>query len=163
METIYSLSGDVPPVDGAAQEDASSLWPGSLTAGSIRQVCSIRKISAGGAVLHVDHPVEVGERLELELMNGDQLDGTIAWHRGSEVGLRFDEPIDVFAIIAHVSSTSPANIGACRASSWSAALLETGSGTELVTTTTSQGGARSTLYRLTPDEPIRSSSTAWSR
>ena len=42
----------------------------------------------------------LGERLDLELMTGEQLVGTIAWRRGSEVGLRFDAPIDVFAVIA---------------------------------------------------------------
>jgi hypothetical protein len=157
VDTIYSLSGDVPPVDGAAEEDDSSLWPGSLTAGSIRQVCSIRKISAGGAVLHVDHPVEVGERLELELMTGDQLDGTIAWCRGSEVGLRFDAPIDVFAIIAHDIVNQPGERRRMpRVELVCQALLESGSGTEWVTTRDiSQGGAKIDVpYRLTPEEPI---------
>ncbi|HEY5712914.1 MAG TPA: PilZ domain-containing protein [Allosphingosinicella sp.] len=157
METIYSLSGDVPPVDGAAQEGDSSLWPGSLTVGSIRQVCSIRKLSAGGAVLHVDQPVEIGERLELELMTGDQLDGTIAWRRGSEVGLRFDAPIDVFAIIAHDIVNQPGERRRMpRVELVCQALLETGAGTQLVTTIDiSQGGAKIVVpSRLTPEEPI---------
>ncbi len=62
METVYSLSGEVPPAEAAELGDDSSLWPGALTVGSVRQVCLIRKISAGGAILHVDEPAELGER-----------------------------------------------------------------------------------------------------
>src|SRR5205085_9663973 len=99
VETIYSLSGDV-PVDDAAETDTVGLWPGALTSGSIRQVCSIRKLSAGGAIVHFDGPVTLGEKLDLALMTGEQLVGTIAWWRGREVGLRFDAPLDVLAVIA---------------------------------------------------------------
>ena len=157
METIYSLSGEVTPVDGETDGDNSSLSPGSLSVGSIRQVCSIRKISAGGAVLHVDQPVEVGERLELELMTGVQLDGIVAWRRGSEVGLRFDAPIDVFAIIAQDIVSQPGERRRMpRVELVCQALLETASGTELVTTRDiSQGGAKIDVpFRLTADEPI---------
>ena len=62
LDTIYSLSGEVPPIEALAYEDdASVLEPGSVVAGSIRQVCLIRKISAGGAILHVDIPIDEGE------------------------------------------------------------------------------------------------------
>ena len=54
VETVYSLSGDVPPVDMPIEADEIGLWPGALTVGSVRLGCSIRKISAGGAVVHVD-------------------------------------------------------------------------------------------------------------
>ena len=121
VETVYSLSGDVPPVDVPIEADDIGLWPGALTVGSVRLVCSIRKISAGGAVLHVDQPVEIGQRLELELMTGEQLDGIVAWRRGSEVGLRFDTPVDVFAISRPgVSFASPSSAAGCRASRRSA-------------------------------------------
>src|SRR5688572_9419880 len=79
VETIYSLSGEVPPVDDAGEADDFGLWPGALTVGSIRQACSIRKLSAGGAIVQVDGPVTPGERLDLELMTGEQLVGTIEW------------------------------------------------------------------------------------
>jgi hypothetical protein len=157
VDTIYSLSGDVPPLDGFEEAEDSSLWPGALTSGSIRRVCSIRKISAGGAVLHVDQPVEVGERLELELMTGMQLDGNVAWRRGSEVGLRFDAPIDVFAMIAQDIVSQPGERRrmprvelACQA------LLETPAGTELVSTRDiSQGGAKIDVpFRLIAEEPV---------
>jgi hypothetical protein len=144
VETIYSLSGDVPPVDDVAAVDEAGLWPGALTVGSIRQVCSIRKLSAGGAIVHVDGPVIPGERLELELMTGEQLGGTIAWQRGGEVALRFDAPIDVFAVIAQDIVSQPGERRRMpRVELVVQALLETAAGTELVTTRDiSQGGAK---------------------
>ena len=108
LDTVYSLSGGVPPIEATVEEaDASVLQPGSVVVGSIRQVCLIRKISAGGAVLHADLPVEEGRRLELELETGEHLDGSIAWRRGSELGLRFDEPIDVLPILARNLVSQP--------------------------------------------------------
>ena len=108
LDTVYSLSGGVPPIEATVEEaDASVLQPGSVVVGSIRQVCLIRKISAGGAVLHADLPVEEGRRLELELGTGEHLDGSIAWRRGSELGLRFDEPIDVLPILARNLVSQP--------------------------------------------------------
>ena len=144
VETVYSLSGEVPPVDVPLDADETGLWPGSLISGSVRQVCSVRKISAGGAVVHVDHQVAVGERLELELMTGEQLGGTIVWRRGSEAGLRFDAPVDVFAIIAQDIVSQPGERRRMpRVETVCSALLETAAGTELVTTRDiSQGGVK---------------------
>ena len=108
LDTVYSLSGEIPPLDAVVEEaDASVLQPGSVVVGSIRQVCLIRKISAGGAILHADLPVAEGHRLELELETGEHLDGSIAWRRGSEFGLRFDEPIDVLPILARNLVSQP--------------------------------------------------------
>lgn len=144
METVYSLSGDVPPVETPIEADDFGLWPGALTVGSIRQVCSIRKISAGGAIVHVDGPMAPGERLDLELMTGEQLGGTVAWQRGAEVGLRFDEPIDVFAVIAQDIVSQPGERRRMpRVELVVQGLLETEAGTEVVTTRDiSQGGAK---------------------
>ncbi|HVQ10216.1 MAG TPA: PilZ domain-containing protein [Allosphingosinicella sp.] len=144
METVYSLSGDVPPVEIPIEADDFGLWPGALTVGSIRQVCSIRKISAGGAIVHVDGAIGPGERLDLELMTGEQLGGTVAWQRGAEVGLRFDSAIDVFAVIAQDIVSQPGERRRMpRVELVVQGLLETEAGTEVVTTRDiSQGGAK---------------------
>ena len=135
----------------------SGLWPGALTVGSIRTVCSIRKLSAGGAIVQVDGPVTPGERLELELMTGEQLVGTIAWQRGNEVGLRFDAPIDVFAVIAQDIVSQPGERRRMpRVELVVQALLETAAGTELVTTRdVSQGGAKLDVpFKLNVEERV---------
>lgn len=157
VETVYSLSGDVPPVETPIEADDFGLWPGALTVGSIRQVCSIRKISAGGAVVHVDGPIAPGERLDLELMTGEQLGGTIAWQRGAEVGLRFDAPIDVFAVIAQDIVSQPGERRRMpRVELVVQGLLETEKGIEVVTTRDiSQGGAKIDIpFALAPDARI---------
>lgn len=108
LDTVYSLTGQVPPIETVVEDaDASVFQPGEIVVGSIRQVCQIRKISSAGAVLHADIPVEEGGRLELELETGQHLDGTIAWRRGSELGLRFDAPIDVLPILARNLVSQP--------------------------------------------------------
>lgn len=145
MDTVYSLSGEVPPLEGVALAlDESSLQPGALVVGSVRQICLIRKISAGGAVLHADLPLEEGRRLELELETGEQLDGTIAWCRGSELGLRFDEPIDVLPILARNLASQPGERRRMpRVEVSCAALLEAGTRSGLATIRdVAQGGAK---------------------
>ena len=158
LDTIYSLSGEVPPIEAAVEEvDESVLQPGSIVLGSIRQVCLIRKIGSGGAILHADLPIEEGRRLELELETGEHLDGTIAWCRGSEMGLRFDEPIDVLPILARNLVSQPGERRRMpRVEVFCPARLEAGSRTVLMTIRDmSQGGAKiEAPFALTPDEQI---------
>ena len=158
METIYSLSGDVPVADapGGSDEDVA-LWPGALTSGSVRRACSIRKLSAGGAILHCDHEVEIGERLELELMNGEHLAGRVVWRSGSEVGLSFDTQIDVFAIIAQDIVSQPGERRRMpRVELACPALLDLGGRSHPVTTRdVSQGGVKLNVpFTLSPEEKV---------
>lgn len=158
LDTVYSLSGEVPLVEVPAEDaDESVLQPGALVIGSIRQVCLIRKISAGGAILHVDTPAEEGRRLELELETGEHLDGTIVWCRGSELGLRFDQPIDILPILARALVSQPGERRRMpRVEVACPALLEASGRTELITVRDlAQGGAKiDTPFPLTQDERI---------
>jgi hypothetical protein len=144
LDTLYSLSGEVTPVDSAADEDSSVLQRGMLIVGSIRNMCSIRKISAGGAVLHADMPLDDGRRLELELETGEHLDGTVVWRRGGEVGLRFDEPVDVMSIVARNLVSQPGERRRMpRVEVCCSATLEFGSRTQLVMISDiAQGGVK---------------------
>jgi len=158
LETIYSLSGDVPAADADDESgDDVALWPGALTSGSVRRACSIRKLSAGGAILHCDHDVEIGERLELELMNGEHLAGRVAWRRGGEVGLSFDSQIDVFAIIAQDIVSQPGERRRMpRVELVCSALLDVEGHTQLVTTRdVSQGGVKlDAPFALAPEQKV---------
>lgn len=158
LETIFSLSGEVPPIEGAvADEPEDALQPGAVARGSVRQICSIRKLSGGGALLHLDMPVEPGERLALELMSGELLHGAVAWRRGAEVGLKFDEPLDVFGIIARDLVNQPGERRRLpRVELRCPATVETVSRTGLVTTRdVSQGGAKvETPVPLQAEDPV---------
>lgn len=144
LETIYSLSGDVPAAGAHDGQDAAELRQGAVTSGSVRRACWVRKISAGGAILHCEHDLDIGERLELELLNGERLAGHVIWRDGADVGLSFESQVDVFAIIARDIVNQPGERRrmprveiACQA------LIETEAGTELVTTRDiSQGGIK---------------------
>jgi hypothetical protein len=158
VETIYSLSAEVPADDLISAEDENiALWPGALTSGSVRRACWVRKISAGGAVLGCDHDLEIGERLELEMMSGEQLSGHVAWRRDGEVGLSFDAPIDVFAIIAQDIVSQPGERRRMpRVELACPALIEIDGRTELVSTRdVSQGGAKLDVpSKLAPEQKL---------
>jgi len=98
-ETIYSLSEEPPRADGLADAERARLQPGAVGRGSLREICFLRKITPLGAVLCMESRPSPGERLELELLTGDRLRGCVDWVVGSDVGLCFDEPADMFALI----------------------------------------------------------------
>jgi len=157
LDTVYSLSGDLPPRDRDEEGPGSTFQSGSLVIGSVRQVCLIRKISAGGALLHVDTPIDEGRRLELEIGAGQQLEGVVVWARGSEVALKFDAPIDILPILAHNLVSQPGERRRMpRVEVFCPALLEAGGRTELVTTRDiAQGGIKiDTPFPLQPEEKV---------
>jgi hypothetical protein len=158
LDTVYSLSGGLPPRDrGEDETSGATFQSGSLVIGSVRQVCLIRKISAGGALLHVDTPIEEGRRLELELSADQTLEGVVVWRRGSEVGLRFDTPIDILPILARNLVSQPGERRRMpRVEVFCPALLESGGRTELVTTRDiAQGGIKiDTPLPLTVEQEV---------
>lgn len=144
METLFSLSREIPaagPVPAASP--IGGLQAGSIARGSIREACFVRKLSGGGAILHSEAPVQPGDRLEIDL-SGHHLVGEVAWRHGNEVGLSFDAPIDVFALIARNLVSQPGERRRLpRIELRCPAQLEAGGRTERVTTRdVSQGGAK---------------------
>ena len=104
-QTVFSLSDRVPePLDFASatvEADADANAGACVLArGAVGELCSVRKLSRRGAVLHTDTQVAVGQHLSFELMNGRTIAGTVSWVRGSEVILRFAEDLDVLGVIA---------------------------------------------------------------
>jgi hypothetical protein len=100
-QTVFSLSDAVPePLDFASVALAPDADERVLARGAVGELCSVRKLSRRGAVLHTDTPVAVGQHLRFELMNGRTIAGNVSWVRGSEVILRFAEDLDVLGVIA---------------------------------------------------------------
>jgi hypothetical protein len=157
LDTIYSLSGEVPLAGSALEQDDDALREGAVTSGSVRRACWVRKISAGGAILHCEHDLGIGERLELELLNGERLAGRVVWRSGADIGLSFDTQVDVFAIIARDIVNQPGERRRMpRVELVCQALLETDGGTELVTSRDiSQGGMKIDVpFPLEPDQRV---------
>lgn len=95
--TVFSLSDEVPaPLDFALHAGQDTV----IARGAVGELCSVRKLSRRGAVLHLDSPVEIGRALSFELMNGRTISGIVSWVRGSEVILRFSDDLDVLGVIA---------------------------------------------------------------
>jgi hypothetical protein len=65
----------------------------------MREICFLRKITPLGAVLCMEGKPAIGDHLDLELLTGDRLRGRVEWVQGSDVGLRFDDEADMFALI----------------------------------------------------------------
>lgn len=144
-DTIFSLAEELPGAGSAGLgAGRSRLQAGAVARGSIREICFLRRITKLGAVVSVDFVVAKGERLDLALLTGDQLAGTVEWVAGSEVGLRFDAPADVFALISRNLVQQPGDARRMpRIELQVSALLEAGGRREFVTVRNlSDGGAR---------------------
>jgi hypothetical protein len=74
--------------------DAASIWHSG-----IRKDCSIRKISTLGVTVESDLEPALGDRVSVEIATGQRPSGKVAWTRGGEVGVRFDDSIDVIALL----------------------------------------------------------------
>lgn len=65
----------------------------------VRRECRIRKISALGATVSSDLLPALGERVSVEIATGQRPAGKIAWTNRGELGIRFDDSIDVIALL----------------------------------------------------------------
>jgi hypothetical protein len=73
-----------------------------------RQTCSIRKISARGVTLRSNLARAPGDPVAVELGTGQRPAGTIAWAKGGELGISFNEPVDMVALLNRKLVSQPA-------------------------------------------------------
>ena len=73
----------------------SVLRVGKLLAGDGEELCMIRNISSGGLMAHVYSHHMRGDRVAVETRNGHLLAGAVAWFQSGQMGMSFDDPIDV--------------------------------------------------------------------
>ena len=58
--------------------------------------CLVLDISPGGAQIQTQDPLPAQTQVALALERGGNFSGTVAWHRGSYVGIAFDRQHDDF-------------------------------------------------------------------
>src|SRR5436305_6911741 len=87
------------PDDGSTATSRGPFDESAIYHSGVRHRCEIRKISALGATLASDLAPALGERVLVELVTGQRPAGKIAWADGSELGVRFDDSIDVVALL----------------------------------------------------------------
>jgi hypothetical protein len=79
----------------------SLLRVGSLLMEGRRELCLIKNISAGGMLIRPYSHIAEGTRVSIELRQGEPVEGTARWTRGENVGVEFDDPIDVIGLISN--------------------------------------------------------------
>lgn len=100
--THYSLSVAAPEQPDRRQDEryVSLLRVGALIIDGRRELCLIRNISAGGMMIRPYSAVEPGTPVSVELKHGEAVNGVSQWSDKGLVGLTFDEPIDVLALLS---------------------------------------------------------------
>jgi hypothetical protein len=107
--TTFVVGDRLPwPDDGLASEFKGAFETGAIHHGGSRRECSIRKISALGVMVGVDIAPALGDPVAVELGTGRRSSGKIAWTGRSELGIRFDDAIDVVALINRNLINQPA-------------------------------------------------------
>lgn len=99
--TLYSLSEDAPacPDRRTGERYVSLLRVGALTVDGRRELCLIRNVSAGGMMIRPYSPIRVGAEVTVELKHGESVSGVAQWADNGLVGVVFDAPIDVLALL----------------------------------------------------------------
>jgi hypothetical protein len=87
------------PDDAWPSEEKGPFDSGAIHISGARQPCSNRKISALGVTISSDIAPALGERASVELATGQRAPGRIAWTGRNELGIRFDDSIDVIALL----------------------------------------------------------------
>jgi hypothetical protein len=87
------------PDDAWPAEEKGPFDSGAIYISGARQPCSIRKISALGVTISSDIAPALGERASVELATGQRAAGRVAWTGRDELGVRFDDSIDVIALL----------------------------------------------------------------
>ncbi len=99
--TLYSLSSASPirPERRTGERYFSLLRVGALIVDGRRELCLIRNISAGGMMIRPYSPIEVGTSVSVELKHGVTVTGESQWTDDGLIGVSFDQPIDVVALL----------------------------------------------------------------
>lgn len=99
--TLYSLSAAPPkrPDRRQGERFLSLLQVGALVVGNRRELCLIRNISAGGMMIRPYSSIEQGTPLSVELKQGDTVSGIAQWAEDGLLGIAFDNPIDIVALL----------------------------------------------------------------
>jgi hypothetical protein len=101
-ETSISLSAVAPPPPERRQQQRhlTILRVAALIIDGERELCLVRNISAGGIMAHVYRRIEAGTPVQVEIKNDEPIAGRVVWEEDSNIGVAFDEKIDVPDLLA---------------------------------------------------------------
>lgn len=100
-QTVYSLSEDAParPDRRKGERYLSLLRVGAMLVDGRRELCLVRNVSAGGMLIRPYSPITAGTPVTIELKHGETVSGVARWIEDGMVGIEFDQPIDVVALL----------------------------------------------------------------
>ena len=106
--TTFVVGDRLPwPDDASTTELKGPFDSGAIHHSGSRRECTIRKISSLGVMVGVDMSPALGDQVAVELATGQRPSGRVAWTGRKQLGIRFDDTIDVIALLnrALVSQT----------------------------------------------------------
>ena len=98
--TTFVVGDRLPWPDDAPALDVKGPFDlGAIHHAGSRRECSIRKISALGVTVGSEIEPALGDSVAIELANGQRAPGKIAWTGRHELGIRFDDCVDIVALL----------------------------------------------------------------
>jgi hypothetical protein len=98
-DSLYGKA-DAPGERRNDQRHMTILRVGKMISEEAQELCLIRNISSGGLKARVYTAKQVGQPVSVELKSNQEIAGTVQWVKESEVGVRFNERVDVAALLA---------------------------------------------------------------
>jgi len=104
-DTSFSFSREAPspPNRRNSTRHLKILRVSTLVTNGRRELCLIRNISAGGLMAHVYSTFELDQDVSVALKSNHLLDGKVAWIRDGNIGIAFENPIDVEEMLSNAS------------------------------------------------------------
>lgn len=87
------------PDDASAAAEDGPFDESAIYHAGVRSRCEIRKISTLGVTVATGLAPALGDRVSVELATGQRPAGKVAWADAGEVGVRFEDSIDVIALL----------------------------------------------------------------
>jgi hypothetical protein len=98
--TVVVMGDRLPwPDESSGVPDSGPFDEAAIHYSGNRRDCVIRRISALGATIGSDLHPALGDRVAVELATGQRPAGKVAWSSNRELGVRFEDAIDVIALL----------------------------------------------------------------
>lgn len=100
--TVYSLSND-PPRDRrrrSGERHIALFRVAALISCGQRELCLLKNISAGGALIRAYSDLSEGQAVAIEINERETIPGRVSWVREADAGIAFDRKIDVLALLS---------------------------------------------------------------
>lgn len=103
--TVYSLAAEAPAESNrrADERHLALFRVGTIIVDGRRELCLVKNVSAGGALVRAYCTLTPEQRVEIELNERQPVSGRIGWIRGSDAGIIFDEPVAVLELLKNSS------------------------------------------------------------